>query len=91
MSDEEHHPNNSDLFRKMADRIELNKADGFGGSCVIVPPAGQGTNPIEILIVIPPGGVGDLVQFFSMVQSRIQRELDEASSQQQLAQGFGRR
>lgn len=82
---------NSDRFRKMAGRIDLNKDDGFGGACVIVPPTAVGANPIEILIVLPPGGVGDLVQFFSMVSSRIQREIDEASNQMSIAQGFGRR
>jgi hypothetical protein len=81
---------NSDRFRKMAERIDLNKDDGFGGSCVIVPPTGAGSNPIEILIVLPAGGVGDLVQFFSMVSSRIQREVDEASNQVAMQQGFGR-
>ena len=90
MPDETQTTSNSDRFRKMADRIDLNKDDGFGGACVIVPPNGTGANPIEILIVLPAGGVGDLVQFFSMVSSRVQREVDEASTANQIAQGFGR-
>jgi len=91
MNDEPQIPTNSDRFRKMAERIDLNRDDGFGGACVIVPPTGAGANPIEILIVLPPGGVGDLVQFFAMVSSRVQREIDEASNQMSIAQGFGRR
>lgn len=90
MNDEQT-PTSADRFRKMADRIDLNREDGFGGACVIIPPAGTGANPIEILIVLPAGGVGDLVQFFSMVSSRVEREINEASNQAALASGYGRR
>jgi hypothetical protein len=90
MNDEQT-PTSADRFRKMADRIDLNREDGFGGACVIIPPSSTGANPIEILIVLPAGGVGDLVQFFSMVSSRVQREIDEASNQAALASGYGRR
>jgi len=83
-------PSNSDFFRKMADRIERNKDDGFGGACVIVPPHGGG-NPIELLIVVPHGGVMDLAQFFATISSRIQTTVEETAAQSAIAQGFGRR
>lgn len=89
MSDETQ-PSNADRFRKMAERIDNNREDGFGGACVIMPPAGGG-DPIEILIVVPPGGFSDLVQFYSMVSSRIQRSLDEVNATVAMQQGFGRR
>jgi len=90
MNDETQAPTKDEPFRKMADRIERNKDDGFGGACVIVPPEGGG-DPIEILIVVPKGGKMDLVQFYSTISSRIATTLEELNQQMQVAQGFGRR
>ena len=87
MSDEPQIPTNAERFRKMADRIELNKESGFGGACVIIPPQGAG-DPIEILML---DNSADLAQFFSTVATRVQRAVDEASNNAALATGFGRR
>ena len=87
MSDEPQIPTNAERFRKMADRIELNKESGFGGACVISPPQGAG-DPIEILML---DNSADLAQFFSTVATRVQRAVDEASNNSALASGFGRR
>jgi hypothetical protein len=87
VQDENEPISNAERFRKMADRIELNKESGFGGACVIIPPQGAG-EPIEILML---DNSADLAQFFSTVATRVQRAVDEAGNAQQLAMGFGRR
>lgn len=38
----------ADRFRKMADRIEANTAEPFGGAVLIFPP-GEDVKPVEIL------------------------------------------
>jgi hypothetical protein len=55
----------SDYFRAMAERIEHNAADTFGGACVIVPPEGE---PIELLVLDP---TADSAQFIGAVQTRL--------------------
>lgn len=38
----------ADRFRKMADRIEKNSEESFGG-CIMIFPPGEGVQPVEIL------------------------------------------
>jgi hypothetical protein len=87
VQDENQPVSNANRFRQMADRIELNKDSGFGGACVIIPPSGAG-DPIEILLL---DHSADIAQFYSTVATRIQRVVDETSTQNQIATGFGRR
>jgi hypothetical protein len=72
----------ADRFRAMADRIERNPAE-FGGACVIVPPGS--VDPIEFLVVDPKG---DLAQFYSTIQTKLQLQLEELKDQQRRLQGF---
>ena len=75
----------AERFMLMATRIERNPQE-FGGACVIVPPAGG--NPIEFLLIDTKG---DMAQFYSTIMTKIQVQLEELKSQQQVVQGFGRR
>lgn len=74
-------------FRKMAEQIEHNAGAGFGGACVIVPPA-NGGEPIELLMLDPKG---DIAQFYATIQSRITVLLQKLEDQQRVAQGYGMR
>lgn len=62
------------LFRDMADRIEANKPDEFGGALVFVPPEGEDTDePIAILIIDP---ARDPANFWSTVKARANLSAD---------------
>ena len=87
MNDEPQIPSSSERFRKMADRIDHNKDAGFGGACVLVPPAGSG-EPIEVLIL---DNDANAAQFYSAVSSRIEITLNQIRDSAAMNQGFGRR
>ena len=75
-------------FQSMALRIKhcLGAASGavaFGGACVIVPP-GNSAEPIEFLLLDPKG---DLAQFYSAIQSKIQLQLEDLREKQRVQQG----
>ena len=69
-------------FRDMAERIEANKAEEFGGAILIIPPEspdGRGGDPIELLIIDP---AQDLANFWSTAKSRAAIAADEFIAQQ---------
>jgi hypothetical protein len=72
----------AERFRIMANRIERNPSE-FGGACVIIPPGGS--EGIEFLLI---DSKGDIVQFFSTIQAKIQFVLKEMEDQQRRLQGF---
>ena len=57
----------SSFFKEMAQAIEHNRNQGFGGAVVIVPPTGGGDN-IELLIL---DSKADIAQFWSTIKTRI--------------------
>lgn len=59
-------------FKEMAEAIEHNAEQGFGGAVVVVPPS-SGGDPISILIL---DSQGDPAQFWSTIQTRISIVLD---------------
>jgi hypothetical protein len=75
----------AERFEDMAKRLRHNAGTStFGGACVIVPPGG--VDSIEILIL---DSQGNLAQFFSTIQSRIQVALTDLQEKQRIAQGLG--
>lgn len=74
-------------LRRMADRLDLNKGAKIGGLAVIIPPE-NGGEPIEVLIL---DAAGDIAQFYSTVQSRIQIRLADLQDKARMQQGFGMR
>lgn len=79
-------PKPSDMFRRMADRMDLNEKDGFGGAFVIVPPK-DGGEPRETLIL--DAGVNPEV-FWTVVKRACEDEIAKISEKQRMDQGFGR-
>lgn len=93
--------NNSEYFRKMAERIDHNApttpvtivppAQGvpvsstFGGAAVIVPPA-QGGEAVELLVL---DAKGDPAQFWGTILTRVQMEVRQLEDKQRIMQGFG--
>lgn len=76
----------AERFRAMADSIQNNAKEGFGGAFVIVPPDGGG-NPIETLVL---ANSPDLALFWNSVITKCQIML--ASVEQGQRQGaFGQR
>ena len=72
----------AERFRAMADRIERNPQE-FGGACVIIPPGGG--EGIEFLLIDVKG---DMAQFYSAIQTKIQIVLKEMEDQQRRLQGY---
>lgn len=72
-------------FHEMARAIEHNAGQGFGGAVVIVPPQGGG-EPIELLML---DSKGDVAQFFSTIQTRIQLLLQDLQDKSRISGGFG--
>ncbi|MDE2097110.1 MAG: hypothetical protein KGL39_07680 [Patescibacteria group bacterium] len=62
----------SDLFRKMAERIDANADAGFGGAFVIVPPEGGG-DPASTMIIDP---TSDPTAFWSFLKTKAEISLD---------------
>ena len=74
------------LFTQMAERSELNKANGFAGAFVIYPPSGD---PIAMLLV---DDKADPALFLATVKSKIEMAIMELDDQQKAQQGmYGRR
>ena len=69
-------------FKEMAERIERNSQESFGGACVIVPPEGE---PIELLIF---DATADPAQFIGAVSARLSMAL---SALEQELKALGRR
>ena len=64
-------PKLSEPFSKMAERIDHNASEAFGGAFVIVPPAGAGTM-IETLLLTQSG---DPANFWLVLQSHVNKVL----------------
>lgn len=67
--------NHSDPFRRVAEKIEINKDNGFAGAFVIVPPQGE---PQDMLLL---DSSASPVIFWSTLKTRVDialEELDEA-------------
>ena len=75
------------ILRRLADQIDKNDADSFGGVAVIVPPQDAGA-PIELLILDP---ARNAAQFYATIKTRLEAQLEDLQNQQRTAQGFGQR
>jgi len=73
-------------FHEMAQAIEHNEKQGFGGAVVIVPPEGGG-EPISLLML---DSSGDPAQFYSTIMTRIQLVLQRLQDEKQRVASFGR-
>lgn len=71
-------------FTAMAERIERNVADSFGGAFVIVDPAG---NAIETLLLDAKGDAGQFWGLLKVKCDMMMAEIDQAARQ---GQAFGR-
>ena len=77
----------ADRFRTMAQAIDHNAGETFGGAAVIIPPA-NGGEPIELLILDLKA---DPAQFWSTIKTRIEIKLAELDDLRRNNQAFGRR
>lgn len=80
-------PSIADRFRKMAERLDHNAADGFGGCFLIVPPA-EGGEVIETLIL---DSKQDATQYWILLKSKCEAEIVRLDQGNRTQQGFGRR
>lgn len=74
----------SEPFTKMAERIDKNEGESFGGAFVIVPPEGAG-EPMQSLNF---SSGTDLAQFWMMLQGMINAALQDIQAKQ--ASPYGR-
>lgn len=72
-----------DPFAEMATRIERSGSEHFGGACVIASPDGKN---ISLLIV---DDSKDLAQFWAMIKTRVQLEMDTMQQAQRMGNAFG--
>jgi hypothetical protein len=77
-------PKPSDMFRRMADRMDLNEKDGFGGAFVIVPPKDGGV-PLETLIL---DANLDPTQFWILMKTKAEDQIARLADNQRQMQGF---
>ncbi len=85
MNDEVPKAKLSEPFTRMAERIDKNEGESFGGAFVIIPPEGAGT-PMQSLMF----NTGtDKAQFWLMLQGMINTALAEIQTQQ--TNPYGRR
>lgn len=76
----------SDLFRKMAERIELNKDEAFGGAFVVVPP-GDESEPFSSLIL---DAESDPSSFWGILKAKCDIALSKLDmAERQKKSGFG--
>lgn len=83
MTDESNSPVNlpAELFREIADKIERNKPEDFGGAFMVVSPDGD---TISGMLV----GDTDLVTFWSLIKAKIDIAINTASDKQKVNRGF---
>ena len=74
-------------FSDMAALVAHNAANSFGGACVIVPPAGAGSN-VELLMLDPKL---EATQFWATLKTKIEIVLAELDAKQRQQQQFGMR
>lgn len=75
----------ADPFSDMAERVERNGDDHFGGAAVIVAPDGK---VISLLMV---DDSKDQAQFWATIKTRVQLEMQAMSEVQRLGDAFGTR
>ena len=76
----------ADLFRRMADRLEHNADDPFGGCFLICPPEGGG-NVIETLIL---DASQDPSQFWILLKAKCDVNIQQIDQQARKTGAFGR-
>ena len=64
--------NHSTFFRELADKIDRNPGEDFGGAFMLMPPKGD---PVSGLIV----GAADVAMFWGLVKTKIDVALAELS------------
>ena len=77
-------------FRRVADKIDINRANGFAGAFVIVPPVGE---PQDMLLLDSQESANPVI-FWSTLKTRVDialAELDEAERRGGFNPGGGRR
>ena len=75
----------AEAFRKMADRLDLNVEQGFGGVILAFPPDGE--KPIDILILDSEQDAG---QFWGVIQAKAKKTLFDLDERERLTKaGFG--
>lgn len=80
-------PTSPQRFRAMADAIERNEGDIFGGAFVVVPPPEAG-DPLETLIL---DSKQDPAQFWMLLKTKCDIALGQLDQKQRAGQAFGRR
>lgn len=75
-------------FDVMADRMRLNKDNSFGGAFVIIPPVGEGSEPIDTLIL---DSKQDLSQFWMLLKQKAENEIMQLTMAQRNQNAFPRR
>lgn len=74
-------------FRAMADAVELNGAQPFGGAFVVIPPENGG----EVLETLILDNRQDVAQFWGFLKVKAQMQETLIDTQQRLNPAFGRR
>ena len=74
---------NATPFRAMADKIDLNRDNGFAGAFVIVGPNGE----VEATLVLD--NKANEAAFWSLISTKAQIAISEAEANQQQQQGGG--
>lgn len=78
MNDEVPKAKLSEPFTKMAERIDKNEGESFGGAFVILPPAGAG----EVMVSLTLNSGTDLAQFWMQLQGMINAALADIQTKQ---------
>ena len=71
----------ADRYREMAEKIERNKPEDFGGAFLIIPPDGD---PISGILV----GSVDLLTFWSLIKSKLDLAVQAADDKQKVNRAF---
>jgi hypothetical protein len=83
-------PDHAAPFRRVADKIDTNRTNGFAGAFVIVPPVGE---PQDMLLLDSRENANPVI-FWSTLKTRVDialAELDEAERRGGFNPGGGRR
>lgn len=68
-------------FRELAEKIERNKPEDFGGAFLIIPPDGD---PISGILV----GSVDLLTYWSLIKSKLDLAISSADDKQRVNRTF---
>lgn len=75
-------------FDGMAARIRHNRDASFGGAFVIIPPVKEGSEPLDTLIL---DSKQDLAQFWALLKTKAEMELQQIDQLQRQQGAFSRR